>query len=289
MAQVRSRNWCFTLNNYTAEEVEACRKEGGLAKYMVFGYETGKLETPHLQGYIQYKTMRSFKQQKQFLERAHWDPARGDGGANKKYCSKDGNFEEFGEPPKTQQEKGNDRWKRVIEEAEAGMFDEIKTRESHLWINCSKKLKAMRQLPKEKLNYKETPHEFWHGPTGTYKSSEFWERYPDGYPKDTNKWWDDYEGQEVLIEECDPETMKYLASKMKKWVDRFPFLGETKGGSIRIRPPKIVMISNYTLRECFPNDQDYYAMERRVTVREFTLPEPDAPPRPWYHTYPQNE
>lgn len=281
MVTRRSRNWCFTLNNYTAEEVEACRKAGEEAKYLVFGYEVGESGTPHLQGYIQYKNERSLKQVKMLLDRAHWEAARGDAGQNKAYTTKDGNFEEFGELPKTNKEKAKARWKRVIEKAKEGDTKWLEEEEPHLWIQTSKKLKAMKEFPTETLTYNDwdTPHEWWVGPTGTGKSRTFWERYPDGYPKDTNKWWDDYKGETVLIEEVDAETMKYLASKMKKWVDRYPFLGETKGGSIKIRPPRIIITSNYTIDECFPNEADRKAMKRRVKVVQF------GEPLPWHHSY----
>lgn len=267
----RSRNWCFTLNNYTAEEVEACEKEGTVAKYLVYGKEIGECGTPHLQGYIQYKSLKTLKQVKLFLDRAHWEPARADGGANKKYCTKDGDFKEHGTPPKTQTEKGKGRWKRVLEKAKEGDMEWLEENEPYLVLNSRKKLKAMKEFRTEVMDYtdEDTPHEWWYGETGTGKSRAFWEKFPEGYPKDTNKWWDDYEGQVVVIEEVDPETMKYLASKMKKWVDRYPFLGETKGGSIKIRPPKIVIISNYTIDECFSDPRDAEAMKRRCKVTHF--------------------
>ena len=35
----------------------------------------------------------------------------------------------------------------------------------------------------EPLNYVDTPHEWWVGPTGTGKSKKVWEEYPTHYAK----------------------------------------------------------------------------------------------------------
>ena len=40
-----------------------------------------------------------------------------------------------------------------------------------------------RRLRKEPLNYVDTPHEWWVGPTGTGKSKKVWEEYPTHYAK----------------------------------------------------------------------------------------------------------
>ena len=60
--------WCFTLNNYSAEEQEALRNAP--CAYMTFGRERGDEGTPHLQGYVQFKTEKSLKQLKALMPRA---------------------------------------------------------------------------------------------------------------------------------------------------------------------------------------------------------------------------
>jgi hypothetical protein len=48
----RMRHIAFTLNNYTAQEVEALESmnQDGHFQYLVYGFEMGPSETPHLQG-----------------------------------------------------------------------------------------------------------------------------------------------------------------------------------------------------------------------------------------------
>ena len=57
-------------------------------------------------------------------------------------------------------------------------------------------LTQSQESQKEPLNYVDTPHEWWVGPTGTGKSKKVWEEYPTHYAKEKNKWWCNYTGQD---------------------------------------------------------------------------------------------
>lgn len=71
MSAQRNRNYCFTLNNYTDEEVKLLKEAGEMNKYVFicWGYETAeditnedgtiKEGTPHLQGYVECKSGRT--------------------------------------------------------------------------------------------------------------------------------------------------------------------------------------------------------------------------------------
>lgn len=93
-----AKNWCFTLNNYTSDErsfIESLYPE--TASYLCFGREIGAVgETPHLQGYIQLKKRYRLTGVKKLLPRAHLEVAKGSPAQNKEYCSKEGDFYEFG-------------------------------------------------------------------------------------------------------------------------------------------------------------------------------------------------
>jgi len=84
------------------------------------------------------------------------------------------------------------------------------------------------------------------------------------YPKPLNKWWDGYNNQRVvLIEEVSPRDKDWLSEKLKVWADHYPFIAEQKGKSAMIRPPIIVVTSNYSLEECFPEPQQHEPLQRR--------------------------
>jgi len=106
------------------------------------------------------------------------------------------------------------------------------------------------------------------GPSGHGKSTLARDENPNSYPKMLNKWWDGYkEGMTALLEDIDPVSSKHLAHHCKIWLDKFDFVAEAKGDTRRIRPPKVVITSQYTIEQCF-NAVDAVAIRRRCVVRK---------------------
>jgi len=104
---MRSKSFCFTLNNYSEEEdVELEAKLNELAAYWIIGREEGESGTPHLQGYFQLRKRAYIRQLRDlFSPRCHYEVARGTPKQNRAYCSKDGDFREGGEFPCRGKEK----------------------------------------------------------------------------------------------------------------------------------------------------------------------------------------
>nr|WQA30145.1 MAG: rep protein [Cressdnaviricota sp.] len=102
------------------------------------------------------------------------------------------------------------------------------------------------------------------GPPGTGKSR--WAHQLPGtkYMKLSNKWWDGYNGQPIVImEDLDLQ----LAQHLKLWADRYVFTAEVKGGHRPIRPDfNLVVTSNYHPDSCFTNPEDAAAIRRRFTI-----------------------
>ena len=83
--------WCFTLNNYTSEEYSSISSKcSTFCKKYIIGKEVGEGGTPHLQGYIEFKT-KSRPLSVFTSTRIHWEKAKGNLDDNIKYCSKEGN------------------------------------------------------------------------------------------------------------------------------------------------------------------------------------------------------
>ncbi|ALE29555.1 replication associated protein [Lake Sarah-associated circular molecule 9] len=280
-----NRAWCYTLNNYTEEERDSLRSLK--CAYQVFGYERGAADTPHLQGYVQFAHQKTLSAVKKLLPRAHLEERRGTIDQAVEYCKKDGDFEEYGKKPMSQKEKGKEeknRWKRILEKADEGDEEWLRENEPNVAFKHMATFRSHKKPRVGTLQYEETPHEWWVGPTGTGKSRKAHEEYPNHYAKEKNKWWCGYTGQEtVIIEEADPKTMEHLAARLKVWADRYPFPGEIKGGRIEgIRPLRVIVISNYTIEECFANQNDVEPLRRRfkeVKFGERTMPSP------WHPSY----
>ena len=94
------KNWCFTCNNFTPADEVTYRDLPYI--YLIYGREVGAEGTPHLQGYIQFKTRLRLSALKKLHPTCHWEPAKGDQPSNFTYCSKEGDFVELGTPVRTQ-------------------------------------------------------------------------------------------------------------------------------------------------------------------------------------------
>lgn len=263
----RLRNFVFTINNPTEDDEKLL---GGFeCSYLIYGREVGENNTPHFQGYCEMKTAKSMKTLKKSFPRAHIEKRRGTAQQAAVYCKKDGDFTERGEI--SQQGKRND----II-----SLRDEIKANPRITTSELVERLpESLARFPRfvatvrsvyfrpETLDWKEPPNVWLFGSAGCGKTSTAYgmcERPP--YDKLLNKWWDDYDMEDdVLIDDLHPDGAKYIVTHLKRWADRYPFRAEVKGATIYIRPLRIIVTTQYTMLELFPNQQDIDAIERRFT------------------------
>jgi len=284
----QARHWTFTVHferrNIHIQDATEQEQEEYISrlskrtdyKYLILGKEMGANNTPHIQGYICWSHQKRFETTKKILKGpkdVHLEQTKGSPADNRKYCSKEGNFLEFGTLPKQVGEasrlggkaaaKAN---KEILQRAEDGDFEWIKTNFPGKWIQDSAKLQSLFVRKVEILQGDILPHEWWVGPTGCGKSRTVWELYPNHYSKQLNKWWDGYFNEDVVvIEEWCPKN-DITGSRLKIWADRYPFNAEIKGGNLKnIRPKKIIVLSNYTMEQCFTNPEDLNPMKRKFT------------------------
>jgi len=211
--------------------------------------------------------------------------AKGDAGQNEEYCSKEGvDVFEKGEKPKTPTEIGkieSDRWADAFKAVDEGRLDDVPkdilcTRLKGIQYAISQVRASKRKL--ETLDG-EMEHEWWYGAAGTGKSRKAREENPGAYIKDPkNAWWDGYNGEEVVIIDDFDKFQVKQSGDMKRWLDRYVFKAEVKGGYIGdIRPKKIIITSNYHPKEIWEEtDITLSTIMRRVKVTKFSLP--FAPP-----------
>jgi hypothetical protein len=101
---VPSKRWCFTLNNYTKENIKfLSSKIQSIASRGFFSKEVGANGTPHLQGYVELLKKGRPLSSSLFgkLDKIHWEKAKGSLMENMEYCEKESEFEfVYGSLPK---------------------------------------------------------------------------------------------------------------------------------------------------------------------------------------------
>lgn len=264
---VRSRDWCFTLNNYTADEVSRVDEIQSICQYLVYGKEVGEQGTPHLQGYVYFVNARTFSSIKKLMpERTHIEKTKGTPLEASTYCKKEGDVIEFGQlPEKSGKRTDLDAVREVI--AETGKMSEV--------VLIAKSTQSVR-MAQEIFKYHEKkrdwkPTVIWlHGPTGTGKSALAYEMLgPDCYTTmDTGKWWEGYDAHEnVLIDDMRKDFLKF--HQLLKLLDRYAYRIECKGGSRQFLAKKIVITSCYSPTELYDTREDINQLLRRIDeIRE---------------------
>lgn len=128
-----AKNWCFTFNNYSAEDIERIDGLVGTAVdivYVLYGKETGENGTPHLQGFVTCKRKIRMNQIKGLIGgNPHVEVSR-NVAASMTYCKKDGDFFEFGEREETSAGKRSDL-DDFVEAVKGGMHSMKEIREAH--------------------------------------------------------------------------------------------------------------------------------------------------------------
>lgn len=129
----RALHWCFTVNNYTDANVDHVSslvgEGGGDVTFVIFGKEVGESGTPHLQGFISFKTRKRLQQvQTLFGCNPHLEVSR-NVPKSIAYCEKDSDVYEFGTRPcKAGARRDLDAFK---EDVKAGMLDLKSIRDTH--------------------------------------------------------------------------------------------------------------------------------------------------------------
>lgn len=270
---MRARNWCFTLNHPTTEDMQSIPKLlDKKLTYICYGVEKGsERETEHLQGYAEFNATVRLSQCKTYLYRAHWEPRRGSQQQAISYTQKDGDWVEYGKKKVVGPQTSQVEWENILELAKEGRIDEIPAKQQIIYYNTFKRIKHDHLgLP----NNLEGPllNEWHHGPTGTGKSYTVRLKYPNFYYKMNNKWWDNYEDEDVVLIEDVGHSHEWMGDFLKIWSDRYAYRAEVKNSTTTLRPKRIIVTSNYLPHQIWKDPSVHEPLERRFKFIEYKCP-----------------
>lgn len=225
----------------------------------------------HWQLYCAFKqSVRLSAVKKLFGSTVHAEPTRS--GAAASYVLKDETAiagTRFALGKKAMNRNSKTDWEAVKTLAIAGKIADVPP---DIYIKYYRTLKDIAKDNMAKMTDLESTCGTWYyGPPGVGKSHKARVDFPEAYMKMQNKWWCGYQGEENII--IDDYDSKALGHHLKIWADKYAFIAETKGYAISIRPKHIVVTSNYSIDEIFPDDQVLAkAIKRRFNVIHCPLP-----------------
>lgn len=236
---MKSRAWCLTVNNYTDDDVAVVTKISHEAAYAVVGIEKGDQGTPHLQGYMYFKTQRHFTALHKAIPRAHLEVAKANAEKNTEYCTKEGNvLLQHGDMPK--QGKRTD-----LEVAREAVKDGQCMRSIADTVSSLQAVRAAQTLFTllEPVRSWKPEVRWYYGPSGKGKTRTAHDWLgPDLYQPTNMKWWDGYDGHEhVLLDDFRPRQCDFVY--LLRLLDRYGMRVECKGGSRQLRARKIAITS----------------------------------------------
>lgn len=278
----QGRMFLCTLNDaarkYTPEIAEEYLKDWHHkhgAKFVTGQIEQGKEGTQHIQYFIHFSEKCTVTRLKKFCNKSHFSLVRFNNGADE-YTNKEDTRVAgpwtFGIRPPRNNKKGD--IKRHNEQLlEMGAVEAVKQGlirvENFKKVDAS--LNAYRIANAEAHDNKGVTRGIWiWGPSGVGKSRLARSWFPGAFPKEQNKWWDGYTGQEAVI--LDDLDTHVLGHHLKIWADSYPCTGESKGSTIPLLHRHFVVTCGKSIQELF-KDTDQHMVDsivRRFKVHHLT-------------------
>lgn len=294
------RHWVFTVNNYLRDDEDDRRLLRMLvpadARYIIWGHEVGENGTPHLQGVVSMENpCRMPKLKKLGFARAHLDPVQGPLAKAIEYCKKDGNFEEYGDPPHQGFRNDLVGFKRKIEEGVAPV--EVAEEENHFgtYVKYHKGLeKYSHHIRAKKIRIDRSQPKIYIriGESGSGKTKFCDEQFGRAgwarVPNPTGNWYITESvsySDTVLFDDIGPQKAPKV-EEFLEWTDRYPIEFNSKGGHYWWKPKNIVITSNCNWTNWWPDmlESHRVAFERRIYRIDLVYKD-----RPEEHFYPNGQ
>jgi len=299
----RSRNWCFTLNNYTdADRARIGESLGTQAEYVCYQPEVGESGTPHLQGLAIFKNPRALAGVKRLIsDRVHLEVMRGTFAEAHAYCCKEDTrdvtagfgFTEHGTKPDFPgQGMRSDLDSIGRRLREGASLEEIAEAHPSDFIRYHGGIRALQSVVQSKPRVRGpdgvfvAPRVSWYyGPAGRGKTETVWQEIGDEpyfVKAPGTRWFDGYRGQAIVVlDDFRGDWFSY--GYLLRLLDRYPMDVEVKGGTVAWCPTTIYITAPRRPEQMYAGivareDGSIQQLLRRITeVRLFGEEPVDAP------------
>lgn len=292
------RRWCFTWNNPpTGYETVGSKFSGtGQAellpswqvilkrtepRYYVVGYEIAPTTgTPHLQGYVEFRSGKRLRTLHDVCKEIHWDACKGDQASNIKYCTKGGVFCEWGE--KGEQGKRTDLTEIRDTIANGGTMLDVAEQNFGSYVRYHRGFERYQYLIEQQSasQWRDVRVSYYWGDSGTGKSRAAWDEdrglfaIPDS---NTGTWWTGYTNQKTVL--LDDFRGTVPLHTLLKWLDGYPVQVPIHGGMTWLKATRIIITSNVPIESLYQNcdERSKQALRRRIhEVRFFEFAATEA-------------
>lgn len=283
-----SRNWVFTLNNFSPEQLvdfkNLVQDENNHVIYIVFQEEVGSTGTAHLQGYLVLQSPRELSYLRGSISPcAHWEKRHGTHAEARAYSIKEDTRVngpwEYGTPPVGQGHRSD--LVSISRSLRTGCsMKDIATEYPGQFVRYNVGLYKISDLLSSSEGTKRWIH-VYHGPAGCGKTRLATTKYGSDYlmvgcGNSSNFWLNGYDGQKILI--LDDFFGWCRFSLLLRLLDRYPVSLETKGGHVSLRESTkhIILTSNSAPADWYKFDENEKLslpalMRRFDEVRDFNV------------------
>lgn len=263
-----SRHYCFTLNNWTEEDLT--KFQNLKARYIIYGEEIAPTTgTPHLQGYMEFKNAVRMAFIKKTFPTMHLEARNGTREQARSYCTKDKKYTEIGEWTGGGQGARSDLHevvaliktgkseREIMEQCPIAVAKHIRFVDKCIQMQQKELSKTFRDI---------TCIVLW-GDAGCGKTKMARDMYPDIFAVncDENFPFDGYEGESAILLDDFYGNIKYHV--LLRILDGHQYRVEIKGGHRYARWTTIVITSNKAPEFWYSHGMTE-ALSRRITYIE---------------------
>lgn len=283
----KSRGMCITIFHECLDHVRAKFRDyfdvTDHLTYSIVGIETcPETKRKHAQCYIHFKNPRYLHAVRKDLGLGgHFTCARGSPAQNKTYCSKEGDWEEWGMLPQAGRRTDiSTLAQRVVEErvslqslAACADYDGLST-----WLKYNRAFGELRSVTSGCRSSAVEPTVVWcWGATGTGKSRWAHDKYPTAYRyPGEGYWFDGYTGQiTIIFDDFRPMSSQEKGSGISfvnvlRLTDRYPLKVPVKGGFVDLLATEFIFTTPKPPEETFATHEHLDQLMRRISlVKQF--------------------